>query len=128
MATPVQERIVQFQRAGQGLEVELTCGEIQMGSYSLRLWEPDRTTLVNRARGSFLDDEADVYPLPSPARSNDGRILQSRSRIWRIPPHNRYSVIMRIRQGGMELGDAAESESFSATSVLVELRIRLIGV
>jgi len=36
---------IDFKKNGSDLAVELTCGEAQLGTYTLRLWSPDGLTV-----------------------------------------------------------------------------------
>jgi hypothetical protein len=119
---------IDFRKNGSDLEVELVCGEAQMGTYTLRLWAPDGMTEVRKARGSFFDEEEDRFTLPTPTADNDQRLLQCRSRVWLIQGHKRYSVFMTVKQGGTILGEASEEDETDGPTVIVDLRARLRGI
>jgi len=117
---------VTFQAGGPDLEAELTCGEAQMGSYTLRLWTPDGMTVVRKARGSFFDEEEDRYPLLTPAGANQQHLLQCRARVWLIQSHRKYAVFMTIRQGSQVIGEVFEEDETDEPTVVVDLRARLL--
>lgn len=118
---------IDFKKNGSDLAVELTCGEAQLGTYTLRLWSPDGLTVVQKARGSFFDEDEDQFPLPSPPPVNDQRILQCRARVWLIQGHKRYAVFMTVKQGGKTIGEASEGDETEEATVIVDLRARLRG-
>ncbi len=118
---------IDFAKNGPDLAVELTCGEAQPGTYTLRLWSPDGMTVVQKARGSFFDEEEDRFPLPSPAGINDQRILQCRARVWLIQGNKKYAVFMTVSQGGEILGEASDIDESDEPTVIVDLRARLRG-
>jgi len=126
--TPPPETPIEFQKSGPDLEVELTCGEAQMGSYTLRLWSPTGKKVVKKERGSFLDEEEDRYLLPGRAAVNDRRILQCRSRVWLIRGHKKYAVSMTVKQGGEKIGEFSASGESDEPTVIVDLRARLRGL
>jgi hypothetical protein len=122
------ETPIQFDPNGGQLMVTLTCGQAQMGTYTLRLWTPDGMTELKKARGSFFDEEEDVYPLPLPTADNDRRLLQCRARVWLIQGNRNYSVFMTVSQDGVKLGEVSEEDDTDEVTVVVDLRARLIGV
>lgn len=111
--------------AGPALDVELLCGEAQIGTYSLRLIDADGVTVIRQTRGSFIDDLEDRFGLPQPNSVNDGCELRCRARVWQVPPHDRYAVTMTLRQGGAEIGAVQLADKFTQTSEILELTLGL---
>ncbi|HMV33526.1 MAG: hypothetical protein U0104_08300 [Gemmatimonadales bacterium] len=122
--TAPPEEIIRF-GPGAELSVELTCGEAQMGTYTLRLWTPDGLTVVRKARGSFMDEVEDRYALLSPPDANAEHLLQCRARVWLIQGHRKYAVFMTVKQGATVIGEASEVEQTDEPTVVVDLRARL---
>jgi hypothetical protein len=121
-ATPIP-----FDSDGGEVIVTLTCGQAQMGTYTLRLWTPDGKTVLNKGRGSFFDEEEDVYPLPKPTADNDRRLLQCRARVWLIQGNPHYGVFMTVTQDGLRIGEVSEEGETDEVTVIVDLRARLMG-
>jgi hypothetical protein len=118
---------VVFQAAGGSLDVELVCGEAQLGTYSLRLVDPDGVTVIRQTRGSFIDDIEDRFALPQPNSVNDGCELRCRARVWQVPPHDRFAVTMTLRQGGAVIGSVPLADRFTQTTEILELTLGLIA-
>ena len=118
---------VVFQADGGALDVELLCGEAQLGTYSLRLIDSDGVTVIRQARGSFIDDVEDRFGLPQPNSVNDGCELRCRARVWQVPPHDRFAVTMTLRQGGAVIGSAALADRFTQTTEILELTLGLVA-
>lgn len=123
----VPETPIPFDPDGGPVIVTLTCGQAQMGTYTLRLWSPDGMTEIKKARGSFFDEEEDVYPLPVPTADNERRLLQCRARVWLIQGNKNYAVFMTVSQDGEELGEVFEEDETDEVTIVVDLRGRLIG-
>ena len=117
---------VKFKANGPDLSVELSCGHAQFGAYTLRLWSPDGMTVVNKARGNFFDEEEDRFPLLKPAGANDDHILQCRTRVWLVQEPRKYSVFMVIKQGDVVLAELSDEDETDESTVVVELRARLV--
>ncbi len=123
IAAPAEE-VIRFAPAPE-LSVELTCGEAQMGTYTLRLWTPDGLTVVRKARGSFVDEVEDRYALLTPPDANAEHLLQCRARVWLIQGHRKYAVFMTVKQGDAVIGEAREVNQTDEPTVVVDLRARL---
>ena len=101
-------KTIEFNKDGGPLIAEVTAGFAQQGTYVLRLLEKDlsRKMLVS---GDFKNNDDDTYTLPSPASSNDGRILHCMIILTIFDPP-KYHVSLKVFQDGLELDSVDDPE------------------
>ena len=112
---------ISFNKSGGPITVELSTGNAQTGSYELRLWEADKNQIVMREHGNFLNPDDDSYKLPEPNSLNNGRRVQAVITVALIPPINKYSAALTVRQDGNELGQIPISGTSDQPSVILNL-------
>jgi hypothetical protein len=117
--------VVIFKKDGGPIVAEVKCGYAQPGAYKLFLWEANVNKVVMRKEGNFINPDDDSYQLPTPNQDNDARIVDCLATIVITPPIKDYQVDLRISQDGNDLGVVTASGQSDASTVIVELFVKL---
>lgn len=118
---------ITFNQDGGPINVTLSAGQAQPGSYELRLWEAGTNQIVLQKQGNFLNDADDAYPLPTPNSQNNGRLVQAIMTIALLPPISNYSAAVTIEQDGKTLGKIPISGTSNEPSVILNLYATLVA-
>lgn len=97
-------QIAKFKKNGGPIIVDIRAGYAQPGTYSLFLWEANVNKIVLEAKGNFINNDDDKYPLPLPNDLNDGRIIDVGLTFVITPPINNYYAEVIATQDGTIIG------------------------
>jgi hypothetical protein len=117
---------VLFDGDGGPISAEVRCGFANPGSYVLRLWEKDSNKkAMSDIEGNFINADDDRHPLPVPALTNDGRIVETF--VTMSPPAGtkQFFASLRIIQDNQLLADVSVSNVTDQHSVTVDLFVKL---
>jgi hypothetical protein len=118
-------KVVVFNPAGGPIIAEVTSGQAQPGSYTLRVWEAHANTLVLKERGNFINSDDDAYKLPLPNTRNHERIVESIATAVITPPIKDYALRLSIQQDGKEIGFEESVGKASSATVTADLFVML---
>lgn len=118
---------VRFKKSGGPITVNINCGYAQPGSYVLILWEANSNSVVFKKEGNFINDEDDVFVLPTPINKNDGRILDLGAKLMIIPSITDYHVEINITQDGNTIGNLSQTGNSTGQFVTVQIFAQLMG-
>jgi hypothetical protein len=119
---------VQINCKGGPVTVEINFGYVQVGAYSLVIWDKRGKSKRKLGEGINTDEVADVYTLPQPNTANDGGILDCLATILggAPGPDERYRVDMIVFQDGVERGREFDEGVLGSKSVSTRLAMRLV--
>lgn len=103
-------KVVKFSTTGGRISASVKVAAKREGSYELRLWERETNALVGGSpwHGTFLNNDADDYPLPRPNLENDGRMLQCIITLSLPADVRTAAVSLVLTQDGEEIGREAK--------------------
>lgn len=110
---------IHFDPNGDRLSVAVEFGDMQLGVYTLRVWESGSNDKVMEESGNNLNPDDDWYDLPLPVPNNDGRVIECISTVVNPDFHSgdRYAVAFVVYQGEQELDFVEEAGEMDASSV-----------
>ena len=114
-------KIAQFKKKGGVIQVNVTSGFAQAGSYSLILWESNQNRVVDGypKRGNFINTAPNTDDLPQPNKMNDGRVVECVVTVALTPSIKDYDVGLEIFQDGKSIGlETANGQSDEPTATL----------
>ena len=70
---------IPFNHEGGVLKVKIEFHGLIAASYTYQLWDKNSNHIVFEKKGNNQNPEDDIYELPSPARNNEGRLIDIHS-------------------------------------------------
>lgn len=123
MPIPITKPIP-FNAAGGTLKVNITFDTLFVCTYKLRLKERNSNTTVMTQTGDNTNDQDDIYPLPLPAASNNGRSLWAfMTVIDQAGKGGKYKLTMEIIQDGKVVGSITTKDKSIEGNVVNEVLI-----
>ena len=114
-------KIAQFKKTGGVVQVNITSGFPQPGSYSLILWEANQNREAQGypKRGNFINTAPNTDDLPQPNMMNDGRLVECIVTVALTAPIKDYDVGLEIFQDGKSIGlETVNGQSDEPTATL----------
>lgn len=124
---------VVFNPAGPALSVSIKylskTAENLLATYTYTLWAANSNAIVDKRSGNNFNDEDDIYWLPTPAASNDGRIIDVFSTLKNTGEGKiEVRVAVEVCQDGKTIGGDVDNKSVDGKSTAFsEIFINLIA-
>lgn len=116
---------ISFRRMDGELSVEIFSLKNQPGSYAFLLWEAGENKVVMNERGNFINNDDDIYELPVPVESNNGRIIDFIVTLVTPKGAKRYHLEVIVSQNGKPIGIVADKGTAASSTVTSEIMIQL---
>ena len=116
---------IRFNPNGGTIKAEIKFRTPQVGAYTLWLWEAGSNNILMEVRGNNENPADDIHPLPMPAPTNNGRILECAATLADPVGEGPYLVEMEITQDGNKLGTALAKGNMTNTSVSCNMFAKL---
>jgi hypothetical protein len=110
------------------MTVEVVFGYMQVGAYSVVVWDKSGKAKKKIGEGVNTDQVQDLYTLPPPVSGYEGRILDCMATILGASPGlgERYRVDVIMRQDGVQCGVLSEEGQVGSSSVSIRLAARFV--
>ena len=121
-------KTIKFNPNGDRLSVSFTFGGLIVASYSFTLWEAGSNDHLMYEKGNNQNTDDDMYNLPLPVGSNNGRIIQLRTEFVGLDPANSsdFEITANVKQGNSDLGDETDTGKITGKTQGSLIFIKLI--
>ena len=110
--------IIRFDADGSPLTISITFPTLQVVAYTVTLFEARSNSIALRQTGNNQNPQDDVYDLPTPVRTNIGRLIEFSATF--VDPGAKPNAACRseatVKQGSRSLGCLVVTCTMSGTS------------
>jgi Tfp pilus assembly major pilin PilA len=106
-----------------------TAGQNINAVYTYRLWSGTSNAIITKQHGNNLNDQDDIYWLPTPSASNDGRLIEIFSTLKNNDSNTTtLKIEVEVCQGGQRIDLISTQTNVAANGVdFNQLFIQLKG-